>query len=191
MPIFLRVVRSATCAAAPKTARERWRRRCSKQRAIWAARSLWRPGPRYPDDIRWPADVSRNEQVARQKNYRSAASNQAFGSRRKRSRNSCFLGANQPLIHGTEDEPAMTPDGLCELAAYAERPWERLGPRGRPSPARRKATEGSFCAKRVRTGGGCIFGVLGLSAAKSETKVDNQTYSLESRGKSLTLEELL
>ena len=84
----------------------------------------------------------------------------------------------------------MTPDELRELAAHAERLWDRVGPGGRPSPASRKAREGGFCAKRLRTRGGPIFGVLGLSAAKSETKVDNQTYSLGSRGKSLTLEEL-
>lgn len=144
--------------ACAKDRRERGKRRCSKTTRYLRDRRFVAAGPCCADAVRWPQTPAATRMSGRtgRGNCGEAATGRLTTRRsrshRMRLRNSCFFGANQPLRHASRSDPAMTASGLCRFKAYAERPWERFGPRGRPSPASRKAREGSFCAKRLRTG---------------------------------------
>lgn len=112
-----------------------------------------------------------------------------------RSRDSRFFGTNQPLRGTDPGKSAMTPKSCtsrclsgidhqnllvqCANALPVPYPRLRVGEGVSVQNAREQgASPSSEC-------------YLGLSAAKSKIKVDIQTSSRRSRGKSLTLEELL
>jgi len=127
-------------------------------------------------------------------------------------RDSCFFGTNQPL-RWVRGEPAMTEGELCKLCellacsgstpgvSWPNRPQFEAS--SRPSlPCERGEREG-FCAKRSRTRREPAFGVLAwflcpkivplptLPGKPRRVGRGLETSSRQSRGESLTLEELL